>query len=259
MPRFVVATAILATICAGVLIAVRATAQSDYAILVAVLGGVVFTLIPASIYEWLVHRYIYHGKAWGPLGRIYHIHHQGHHAQIFPTWRYTTNGPVRRHPVAADDTSYLYPPGWRNLISKVAHFCFYMSIGLLFIWTPAWLLTKSPVFLGSIIASSIIVSDLFVRVHDAIHYPGRFKLVEAQPWFSFIDKHHFIHHVDMGCNVNFLLPLADWCYGTLRTELTAAEIARHGTLEEAKSCLLGHSEPAAMFAGELKRRRAKAA
>jgi hypothetical protein len=63
----------------------------------------------------------------------------------------------------------------------------------------------------------------------------------------------------MGVNVNFLLPLADWCYGTLRTEMTAAEIARHGTLEEAKACLLGNSEPAATFASELKRRRAKAA
>ncbi len=62
----------------------------------------------------------------------------------------------------------------------------------------------------------------------------------------------------MGANVNFLLPLADWCYGTLRTELTSAEIAKHGTIEQAKATPIGHSEPAAMFATELKTRRAKA-
>ena len=227
--------------------------------MVAVAGGIAFTLIPASIYEWVVHRYVYHHKSRGPLARIYHIHHQGHHAKIFPTWRYTTNGPVRRHPVLERDTSTLYPTGWRNLISKLAHFSFYMSIGLVFIWTPAWLLTKNPVFLTSVIVTSAVISDLFVRVHDAIHYPGRFRFIEAQLWVAFIDRHHFIHHVDMGANVNFLLPLADWCYGTLRTELTEAEIARHGTLERAKATPVGHSEPAAMFAEQLGRRRSSAA
>ena len=256
--RVVFASAILSVACLGIVLAVRATADDAVSIPVAVIGGVLFTLIPASIYEWLVHRYVYHRQSRGPLARIYRIHHQGHHARIFPTWRYTSNGPVRRHPVLEADTSDLYPPGWRNLISKAAHFCFYMSIGLLFIWTPAWLSTRDPIFLASIIVTSAIISDLFVRVHDAIHYPGRFRLVESQPWFPFIDRHHFIHHVDLGANVNFLLPLADWCYGTLRTELTDAEVARHGTLEQAKSALIGHSEPAAVFATELKKRRAKA-
>lgn len=32
-------------------------------------------------------------------------------------------------------------------------------------------------------------------------------MVEAQPWFAFLDRHHYIHHVDLGANLNFLLPL----------------------------------------------------
>lgn len=257
--RFYLASATMLAACIGIIFVVRATGVGMYSTPVAVISGILFTLIPASIFEWLVHRYVYHHKSWGPLAKIYEIHHQGHHAQIFPTWRYTTNGPVRRHPVLEADTSYLYPPGWRNLISKVVHFCFYMSIGLVFIWTPAWLLTQNAVFLASVVLTSIVVSDLFVRVHDAIHYPGRFKFVEAQPWFPFIDRHHYIHHVDLDANVNFLLPLADWCYGTLRTDLSAEEVAKHGTLEQAKATPIGHSEPAAIFAAELKRRRSRAA
>lgn len=257
--RVFLASAALVVACIGIILAVRAADGGVHSTLMAIIGGIAFTLIPASIYEWIVHRYVYHRKSWGPLAKIYHIHHQGHHAKIFPTWRYTTNGPVRRHPVLEADTSHLYPPGWRNLISKVAHFSFYMSIGLVFIWTPAWIFTQNQVFLASIILTSIIISDLFVRVHDAIHYPGRFRFIEKQPWFAFIDRHHFIHHVDMEANVNFLLPLADWCYGTLRTQLTSTEIAKHGTLKQAKAALIGHSEPAAMFATELKKRRSKAA
>jgi len=257
--RFILASAMMLAACAGIVLAVRATGGGVYSAPVALIGGVFFTLIPASVYEWLVHRYVYHRKRFGPLAQIYRIHHQGHHARIFPTWRYTTNGPVRRHPVAEPDVSRLYPPGWRNLISKAAHFCFYMIIGLVFIWTPAWFLTGSLMFLGSIVVTSMVISDLFVRVHDAIHYPGQFRFVEAQPWFPFIDRHHFIHHVDLDANVNFLLPLADWCYGTLRTTLTESEIAKHGTLDQAKAVPIGHSEPAAIFSAELKERRSKAA
>ena len=255
--RSTLTTALMLAACAGILVSVRAVPYGVYSTPIALVGGVLFTLIPASIFEWLVHRYTYHRKRFRPLAQIYRIHHQGHHAAIFPTWRYTTNGTVRRHPVSEPDILRLYPAGWRNMISKAAHFTFYMAIGFVFIWTPAWLLTSNQLFLVSIVVTSIIVSDLFVRVHDAIHYPGQFKFVETQPWYPFIDRHHFIHHVDMEANVNFLLPLADWCYGTLRTTLTPAEIAKHGTLEQAKATPVGYSEPAAVFATELKGRRSQ--
>ena len=249
--RIVGTTFLLFGACAALIAAVRLSAS----IPVALAAGIPFTLIPASIYEWLVHRYVYHRAQPGPLAQIYRIHHRGHHAAIFPTWRYTTNGTVRRHPVTEPDVSQLYPEGWRNLTSKTAHFLFYMSLGSVLICAPAWFLSRDRWFLLSIICTLVIISDLFVRVHDAIHYPGQFKFIEAQPWFPFIDRHHFIHHVDMEANVNFLLPLADWCYGTMRRSLTEAEIAKHGTLEEAKTTPIGHSEPASIFAAEIKARR----
>jgi hypothetical protein len=246
--RFSVATTLLSGCCGAILLCVRASADSTYAVPIGVVAGVAFTLIPASVFEWLVHRYVYHRRGFGPLTQIFRIHHKGHHSAIFPTWRYTTNGEVRRHPVLEPNVSRLYPAGWLNLVSKVAHFGFYMALGFAVIWTPARLVTSSSAFLVTIVVSLAIISDLFVRVHDAIHYPGQFRFVEAQPWFPFIDRHHFIHHVDTEANVNFLLPLADWCYGTLRMTLTDAEVAKHGTLQEAKSSPLGFSEPAALFA-----------
>ncbi|MST32120.1 hypothetical protein GHK86_05190 [Acidimicrobiaceae bacterium USS-CC1] len=63
--------------------------------------------------------------------------------------------------------------------------------------------------------------------------------MEAQPWFAFLDRHHYIHHVDLGANLNFLLPLADYLFGTLRVELTPEELARHGPLEAAKARPVG--------------------
>jgi hypothetical protein len=207
------------------------------------LGGVAL-LIAALPLEWFVHRYVYHRKVFACLRRIYLIHHQGHHRAIFPTWRYVTNGPVCRHPIRSSSKTALHTSGWRNASIKLCHFSFYMTIAAACVWLPAWLLTGNVAFLAGVIAASAVVSDLFVRVHDAIHYPGQHPLIEAQPWFTFLEDHHYIHHVDTEANVNFLLPLADWLFGTMRRRLTPEELARHGSLEEAKAHPVGMPEPA---------------
>ena len=89
-----------------------------------------------------------------------------------------------------------------------------MTLGAIVIWLPAWLLTGDVSFLVGLVAASAVVSNLFVVVHDTIHRPGSHRIVEAQPWFAFLDRHHYIHHVALGTNLNFLLPLADLLFGT---------------------------------------------
>jgi hypothetical protein len=223
---------------------VRALSPSPGGQLAAGLVGAVALLIAASPLEWLVHRYVYHRKVVSFLRRIYVIHQQGHHRALFPTWRYVTNGPVRRHPILAVSASALHTSPWRNALIRLCHFCFYMTIAAVCVWLPAWLLTGSVGFLAGAVLATVVVSDLFVRVHDAIHYPGLHPLLEAQGWFKFLEDHHYIHHVDTEANVNFLLPLADWLFGTLRRRLTPQELARHGPLAEAKARPVGMSEPA---------------
>lgn len=247
-PRVLLMAVLMLAACAALVAAVRALSDTAAAAVAAVLAGVVYTTVAASLLEWLVHRYVYH-RRWLPgLRHVFTIHHRGHHHIIFPTWRYVTNGPVRRHPVLRAEAANLHPAGWRSLPVKLAHFGFYMSIGAVCIWAPAWLLTGDLAFLAGIVLTSIVFSDLFVRVHDAIHYPGLYPWLEAQPWFHFLDVHHYIHHVDTEANVNFLLPLADWLLGTMRRTLTAEELARHGSLAEAKAHPVGSSEPARQVA-----------
>jgi hypothetical protein len=92
--------------------------------------------------------------------------------------------------------------------------------------------------------ANAVIADLVVRVHDAIHYPDSHRWLQGWGWFHFLDRHHFIHHVDAAANVNFLLPLADWLFGTLRRSLTEAELHAHGSPAEARARPLGASEPA---------------
>jgi hypothetical protein len=208
----------------------------------AFVAGLLITPFVASPFEWLVHRRVYHRAAW-LLGRI-HTVHVAHHHLYFPTWRYVTGGPARRIPVLGRAVGAPQDSALKNAATYLAHFCFYMAIGATVIWLPAWLLSHSAPLLAGTIAGTAVISNLFITVHDAIHRPGSHPLMESQGWFRFLDEHHYIHHVDTEANVNFLLPLADFLFGTLRRRLTAEEVARHGTRESAKSRVVGQGEPA---------------
>jgi hypothetical protein len=132
---------------------------------------------------------------------------------------------------------------WGNAAIRITHFTWYMTFGALFMWLPGWIITRDPVFLSGLIVGSVLVSNLFIVVHDTIHRPGSHRIVEAQPWFAFLDNHHYIHHVSLGENLNFLLPMADLLFGTLRTNLTAEELRAHGSLKRAKLIRTGKGEP----------------
>lgn len=153
-------------------------------------------------------------------------------------------GPPQRLRVAPRRAREVETSRAGNATIRIAHFAWYMAIGAVMVWLPAWLLTRSVAFLAGLVVASAVVSNLFIVVHDTIHRPGSHRLVEAQPWFAFLDRHHWIHHIDLGANLNFLLPLADLLFGTLRVSLSQEEQASHGSLAAAKAHQSGQGERA---------------
>lgn len=114
-----------------------------------------------------------------------------------------------------------------------AQFALYLAVGVPFAFLPVWLVTRNAPFTVVAAATGMIEFWLFIRVHDVIHYPGG-RRMERWRWFRFLDRHHYIHHIDNEANVNFLLPLCDWLFGTLRLELTPAEARRWPAFVSAK-------------------------
>ncbi len=210
---------------------------SPLAFLISTLGATAVTVALASLYEWIVHRYIYHGPSPVPLLQgIHEIHQRGHHWHRFPPDRYVEHGPVERIPVALVSKARPYelchtaPRRWGAWAGQYA---LYLVVGIPFVFVPAWVLTANPLFTASSIISGLVVCYFFIRVHDVIHYPAN-RLMERFGWFQFLDRHHYIHHMDTRVNLNFLLPLTDWLFGTMRREATEAEMRRWPTFDRAK-------------------------
>ncbi|HEX9032968.1 MAG TPA: hypothetical protein VF834_14105 [Streptosporangiaceae bacterium] len=241
--RVLIGTGVVIVVALAVVWLVRLLPTSGAApVALAVVLGLLVLPVIASPVEWFVHRFVYHEAVIRPLTAIYMVH-TVHHYTYFPTWRYVTAGPARRLSITNRAPKALVSR-LRNAGVRLAHFSFYMALGAVLIWLPAWFLTRDVPFLVGIVAASVVVSNLFIVVHDTIHRPGSHRIVEAQPWFAFLDRHHYIHHVALGTNLNFLLPLADVLFGTLRRELTPEELAEHGPLERAKATSAGQGEKA---------------
>jgi hypothetical protein len=201
--------------------------------IVALLAAPLYTVPLVSLFEWLTHGLLYHRSLPG-MQRVLKIHVGGHHLSLFPPKSYFRQGRYSfmrfREPLTP----------WRmsdtltdTLLTSGAQVGLHFVIGIVPILLPAWFLTGNGVFLASTVATLAFLSYLLAYVHGCIHNPqGRW--VERQGWFMWLDRHHYIHHVDMTANINFLLPLCDVLFGTRKPALTAEEAAANPTFEQAK-------------------------
>ena len=185
----------------------------------------------ASLGEWAVHRYTMHTR-WrsGILNVPYTLHHVAHHWHEYTPERFTHAGPVKYHPT--HDPGALCATSAARAWVAVQQFVYYSFYALVFLFLPAWWITGNVSFMAGLILPIPVVCVLFVHVHNVTHHPAH-RHIEAFGWFRFLKRHHYIHHIDNGSNVNFLLPLCDLLFGTLRTELERGELERWGTYEEA--------------------------
>jgi hypothetical protein len=178
-------------------------------------AGLIVTLILASPIEWIVHRHIYHSRR-RILSRIYAIH-MAHH--MFPESRYVMRSRASRLSGPDSNPNMLPPSKFEKRFTFLVHLLFYLSLGSVLIWLPAWLLSSIWSYVAGIVVATVALSILFITVHDAIHRPGEHPLLASTTWYAFLNEHHHIHHVNAAVNLNSLLPLADWAFRTLTSSI----------------------------------------
>lgn len=197
----------------------------------AVVGGLLLPVPLCSLGEWLVHGFLYHRGLPG-LTFIRNIHHAGHHWAIFPPQRYVN----RNSPFAF---MRLQAP-WQmasnrkeETITKWSQILLHFVVGIPLILLPSLLLTGSLLFTGCATFTLAVISYLLADIHGHIHTPNG-GWIERQAWFCALDRQHYIHHMDEGANLNFMLPLVDLLLGTRRFMPSESEQRRFPDFAEAK-------------------------
>jgi hypothetical protein len=201
------------------------------------IAGVLFTVPLCSLGEWIVHGVLYHGRVPG-LAKVRAIHHQAHHFALFPPDRYVQHGKYEfmrfRAPLApfrmADNA-------FDNALTAWSQIALHFVAGIPLILLPAWYATTASAsgvaFRWSCLVTLSIISWLLAYVHGVIHTP-RDRWIEHTRAFQWLDRHHYVHHVDLAANMNFMLPICDFLFGTQKWAMTDKEAARFPSFEQAK-------------------------
>ena len=197
----------------------------------AVVGGLLLPVPLCSLGEWLVHGFLYHRGMPG-LTWIRDIHHAGHHWALFPPQRYVNRG----SPFAFMRLSapwQMASNAQEETLTKWSQILLHFVVGIPLILLPAYVLTGSLLLVGCSTFTLAVISYLLADVHGHIHTPVG-SWIERQSWFCALDRQHYIHHMDEGANLNFMLPLVDLLLGTRRFAPSESEQHRFPDFSAAK-------------------------
>jgi hypothetical protein len=156
-------------------------------------AGFASLFLYASFFEWFLHRFLMHRPLWSYPFRSHALMHHG----IF------RSGP-----------SYFLPRGQNYKNIRFAWWNAPVIIGLhapLVFW--AQHLLEASIFFGGMAALGCYYF-LYEYLHFCMHVPKR-RWFETSAWFSWLDAHHHQHHQRHFSNLNVVLPLADFLFGTL--------------------------------------------
>jgi hypothetical protein len=158
--------------------------------------GTMVATVFASLFEWVLHRYIMHrpmGKFTYPFERHALVHHQ-----IFKA--------DHTYHLIRETDKHTIPMAWWNgpVLIAVGQIPFVIVSLISGHWG----------FLcGSLLACSSYYGA-YEYLHWCMHLPRK-RNVERSGIFFRLNGHHLLHHRYMHRNFNVVLPLADLCLGTL--------------------------------------------
>jgi hypothetical protein len=159
-------------------------------------------IVYASFFEWTLHKFVMHRVIFG-FKYAFDAHAKVHHGMYGADQTYHTH---------SESNVKKIPMAWWNgpLLIVVSS-----ALPTLLISWPfgLWWIT-----VGIIIAVAVYYGA-YEYFHWCMHYPKK-RWFEKTRWFKWIDDHHRLHHKHMGKNLNVVLPIADWCLGTLITRST---------------------------------------
>ncbi len=153
-------------------------------------------LVVASFYEWTLHRFVMH-RPLGPFSYPFRTHAIVHHQTFKADHTY--------HLVDNKDL-WTIPMAWWNGPVIIA-------IAVLPAWPIAVWMGEWGILAGAMLAIGGYYC-FYEYIHFCMHLPKQ-RHVERSGIFFRLNGHHLLHHRYMHKNFNVVLPIADFCLGTL--------------------------------------------
>lgn len=192
--------------------------------LVAALVTIPIATVQASLFEWAFHRYWLH-RPW------------------LPKDCFTSHTLIHHQLCKFDDTFHVVDEEQEEALT----FAWWGGPTLIAINVIPWLAVAWALAAAGLVPFSFVppacVAGVFILYyagyegfHHLMHKP-RFPWLERTRYFQFLKRHHRLHHVRMDRNLNVLLPIADFLFGSLVTEAERPG----GTPEGARKLARRHS------------------
>ncbi|MDP3962323.1 MAG: fatty acid hydroxylase [bacterium] len=160
----------------------------------------------SSFPEWMVHRYVMHRvfcffkyKFKYPFERHAIVHHQ--------TFKADVSYELNNHPPEKQEENQItIPMAWWNgpVLIAIASLPF---VGMKILNVPWSVVISTTAGIAAYYAT-------YEYIHWCMHKPLN-RWFERTSLYKWINGHHRRHHEKMGTNFNVVLPLADFCLGTL--------------------------------------------
>lgn len=178
-----------------------------HTLMLTLLGAVLFCIAFAysSFAEWHLHRYVMHTRiAW--FEYPYEAHAITHH-QLFQA--------DKTYHCTDENVQHKIHMAWWNgpviiLIGMIPAYVLAAPFFYFGFFEVGW------VIIVSCISAGIAYFTLYETLHWFMHLP-KARWIERLKVFRWINGHHVLHHRYVDKNLNVVMPLADWWFGTLIT------------------------------------------
>ena len=153
-------------------------------------------IVFASFFEWTLHRFLMHRPLW-KFDYAFRAHAVVHHNIFKADHTYHLINEVDKKTI---------PMAWWNGPVLI-------TIGIMPVAPLAWWLGQWSILFGAL-AAFVLYYCAYEYIHWCMHLP-KARRVERSWFFYRLNGHHLLHHRYMHKNFNVVLPVADWCLGTL--------------------------------------------
>lgn len=174
----------------------------------------IFGIVLCSFLEYAIHKFLLHStpkflRKVNYIRSMWKGHVVSHHANYIPDDHYTKDKTNEKEVLTFSWFEGFLIVGSMTLITYGV-----AATVRIFVNLPVYL------FLPEVIGFAVSYAVYYVAyesLHAIMHVPYKWKWLCKKSVVKMLNRHHYQHHLDPGTNLNVILPIADYVFGTKKS------------------------------------------